>query len=75
MAGKKTKKEDRIKKGNISESLLKLQEIVTWFEEREDIDLEEGIRKVKEGAEHIKIAKSELKEIDNEFKELEDLLK
>jgi exonuclease VII small subunit len=73
MPAKKTKKD--VSKSGISVTLARLQEIVNWFDESEAIDLEEGIRKVKEGALYLKKAKSELKEIDNEFKELEDLLK
>lgn len=77
MPAKKNKKDHIDSEGSngISHSMSKLQEIVSWFEQQENIDLEEGIKKVKEGAEHLKIAKNQLKEIDNEFKELEDLLK
>ncbi len=55
-------------------SLDELKKIVKWFEDNEDVDLEEGIKKVKQGADHLKNAREHLKEIDNEFKEVEKLL-
>lgn len=70
---KKQIKEDK-KKTNIALTLAKLKKIVSWFENGEELDLEEGLRKVREGAKYLKEAKAELKEIDNEFKEVEKLL-
>jgi exonuclease VII small subunit len=61
-------------KQSLSASLAELRKIVAWFEDNEDVDLEEGIKKVKEGAIHLKAAREHLKEIDNEFKEVEKLL-
>lgn len=57
-------------KKNLSENLKKLTEISNWFEEREDIDLEEGLKKVKEATVIIKESKKKLKEIENEFEEI-----
>lgn len=62
------------KKTDLNYSLEELRKIVAWFENSENVDIEEGIKKVKEGAEHLKNAKQQLKEIDNEFKEVEKLL-
>jgi len=61
---------------NLSESLKKLEKIAKWFETQEEIDIEQGLEKVKEGVELIKISKERLKKVENEFeevkKELED---
>ncbi|MDI6602961.1 MAG: exodeoxyribonuclease VII small subunit [Patescibacteria group bacterium] len=58
------------KKIKISESLGKLEEIVDWFEKQEDVDVEEGLKKVKEGAAIIKALKTRLKEVETEFSEI-----
>ncbi len=55
---------------NLKENLKKLGEIVSWFENEEDLDLEKALEKVKLGAELIKESKEKLKEIDNQFKEI-----
>ncbi len=54
----------------VKESLDKLESIVEWFDKQEDIDLEEGLEKVKQGAEIVKDLKSKLKGIENKFKEI-----
>lgn len=54
----------------VKESLDKLESIVEWFDKQEDIDLEEGLEKVKAGAEIVKDLKSKLKGIENKFKEI-----
>ena len=56
---------------NLTESLEKLNNIVEWFEKQEDVDVETGLKKVKEAAILIKNSKSRLAKIDNEFKEIE----
>lgn len=58
------------KKIKISESLGKLEEIVDWFEKQENVDIEEGLKKVKEGAAIIKALKTRLKEVETEFSEI-----
>jgi len=58
------------KKIKISESLDKLEEIVDWFEKQEEVDVEEGLKKVKEGAATIKILKERLKQVETEFSEI-----
>lgn len=57
-------------KNNLSDNLKKLSEISNWFEEREEVDIEEGLKKVKEAAGIIKESKKRLKEIENEFEEI-----
>ena len=57
-------------KNNLSESLKKLEQISQWFDEQEEIDLEKGLLKVKEGAKLIKESRAQLKNIENEFEEI-----
>lgn len=57
-------------KTNISQSLRKLEEIVGWFERQKDVDVEEGLKKVKLGAGLIKELKKDLKTVENEFNEI-----
>ena len=54
----------------ISESLNKLEEIVDWFEKQEEVDVEEGLKKVKEGATIIKTLKARMAEVETEFNEI-----
>jgi len=62
---------EKQKKINLTESLEKLNEIVGWFENQDDVDVEAGLEKVREAAKLIKNSKTRLAEIDNEFKEIE----
>ncbi len=56
---------------NLKKSLTELKAIVTWFENQEEVDVEEGLEKVKQGAELVKKTKARLAEIENEFKEIQ----
>jgi len=58
-------------KVNLKDSLAKLNGIVEWFDEQEEVDVEVGLVKVKEGAELIKVCKKRLSEVENEFKEIQ----
>jgi exonuclease VII small subunit len=55
---------------NLNNSLKRLSEITEWFDNQEEIDVEEGLKKVKEAAELIKASKERLKTVENEFKEI-----
>lgn len=55
---------------NLSETLKKLEAISSWFDSQREVDVEEGLKKVKEGAELIKTSKARLAEIENEFEEV-----
>lgn len=59
------------KKVNLKESLSKLNGIVEWFDEQEEVDVEVGLEKVKEGAGLIRDCKKRLSEVENEFKEIQ----
>jgi exonuclease VII small subunit len=55
---------------NLNNSLKRLSEITEWFDNQEEIDVEEGLKKVKEAVELIKVSKKRLKAIENEFEEI-----
>jgi len=59
------------KKINLKESLGKLNDIVSWFEEQDEVDVEAGLEKVKEGAKLVKDCKARLSEIENEFETIQ----
>lgn len=60
-----------VEKNNLTESLNKLNDIVQWFDDQSEIDVEQGLEKVKEAATLIKNSKKRLAEVENEFKEIE----
>ena len=55
---------------NLNNSIKKLAEIAEWFEDREEVDVEIGLEKVKEAVVLIKESKERLKQIENEFEEI-----
>lgn len=55
---------------NLNETLKKLKEIVSWFEDQTELDVEKGLDYVREGAELIKVSRERLTQIENEFKEI-----
>ncbi|MFA5986355.1 MAG: exodeoxyribonuclease VII small subunit [Parcubacteria group bacterium] len=57
-------------KSNLTKNLKEIEEIVTWFEKQDEVDVEQGIEKVKIGAKLIKESKKRLQEIENEFEEV-----
>ena len=59
------------KQDNLSDNLKKLNEIADWFDKQPQVDVEEGLKKVKEAAVLIKESKARLKAIENEFTEIQ----
>jgi len=57
-------------KNTLRDSLKKLKDIVSWFDQQEEVDVETGLEKVKEGAILIKESKKQLKELENEFEKV-----
>jgi exonuclease VII small subunit len=55
---------------NLKNNLKKLEEISDWFNDQEEVDVEEGLNKVKEAVVLIKESKDRLKQIENEFEEI-----
>lgn len=56
---------------NLTDSLNELEAIVGWFDEQEEVDVEQGLSKVRDAAALIKTSKARLAEIENEFHEIE----
>ncbi|PIS39414.1 MAG: hypothetical protein COT33_02005 [Candidatus Nealsonbacteria bacterium CG08_land_8_20_14_0_20_38_20] len=63
-------KKENLGAKNLSANLKRLSEITEWFEEQEEIDIEEGLEKIKEAAALIEASKERLKVIENEFEEI-----
>ncbi len=59
---------------DLTETLKKLRAIAEWFESQEEVDVEKGIEKIKDGAELIRAGRVRLKELENEFEELKKKL-
>lgn len=55
---------------NLKNNLKKLEEISEWFDDSKEIDVEEGLEKIKEAVVLIKESKNRLKQIENEFEEI-----
>jgi len=55
---------------DLNNNLKRLKEITEWFDEQKEIDVEEGLSKVKEAAALIKASKERLKAVENEFEEI-----
>lgn len=58
-------------KNNLNEALKKLAEIVRWFDDQKEVEVEAGLEKVREGAKLIKASRQRLAEIENSFHEIE----
>lgn len=58
------------KKNNLKDILNELENIVKWFENQKDLDLEEGLEKFKMAMNYLKEAKNKIKFIENEFKKV-----
>lgn len=59
-----------MEKLNLSESLKKLEEITEWFSNQEEVDVEKGLEKVKEGVKMVKASRTRLQEVENEFEDV-----
>jgi len=64
-----------MEKNKLKGSLKKIENIINWFDKQEEVDVEAGLEKVKEGVALIKNSKERLKDIENEFKEVKKGLK
>ena len=59
-----------MEKNKLKDSLKKIEDIINWFDEQEEIDVEAGLEKVKDGVALIKSSKERLKNLENEFKKV-----
>lgn len=55
---------------DLNSNLKRLAEITEWFDKQEEIDVEEGLDKIKEASVLIKASKERLKAVENEFEEI-----
>ena len=55
---------------NLNDLLKRLSEITEWFDDQEEIDVEVGLGKVKEGAVLVRACKERLQQIENEFEKI-----
>lgn len=60
-----------MEKTDFKSKLQELDEINTWFQS-DDIDLDEGLKKLKRAKELIKFCKSRLKDVENEFNTIKE---
>jgi len=59
-----------MEKTNLKDLLKELAEISNWFENQQELDVEDGLVKIKKAASLIKQSKDKLKKIENEFEEI-----
>jgi len=62
-------------KVNLNQSLKQLAQILNWFEDQKEVDVEAGLQKIKEGANLIKVSRERLKAIENEFENIKEKIK
>ena len=55
---------------NLKQYLEDIKKISDWFEDQEEIDLEEALVKIREAGDLIRLSKDRLVEVENEFKEI-----
>jgi exonuclease VII small subunit len=63
---KNTEKKDQ----DLTRNLKRLSEIGEWFEDQKEVDIEEGLKMVKEASLLIKASRERLKAVENEFEEI-----
>lgn len=59
-----------MEKLNLSQSLKKLEAITEWFNDQQEVDVEKGLEKVKEGVQLVKASRARLQEVENEFEDV-----
>lgn len=55
---------------DLKKYLEDIRRISDWFEEQEEIDLEEALVKIREAGELIRLSKDRLVQVENEFREI-----
>jgi len=58
------------KEQDLTQSLKRLSEIGEWFENQKEVDIEEGLKMVKEASAIIRSSRERLKAVENEFEEI-----
>lgn len=57
-------------KTNITKSLKELNIILQWFKDQQELDVEEGLKKLKQAVPLIKNLQNRLSSIENQFQEI-----
>ena len=65
-----TNKNNSTQGEDLGKNLDKLSAIADWFDEQEEVDIEVGLKKVKQAASLIKSSKKRLHQVENEFNEI-----
>lgn len=52
---------------NFSKLFRQLQQIVAWYDQQRELDVEEGLSKARQAAELIKLCSKRLSQLENEF--------
>lgn len=55
---------------DLNAAIAELRAIAAWFEAQEEVDVELGLQKIKEGAVLIKDCRARLKSLENSFEEV-----
>lgn len=55
---------------DLNAAIAELRSIAAWFEAQEEVDVELGLQKIKEGAVLIKDCRTRLKSLENSFEEV-----
>jgi exonuclease VII small subunit len=56
---------------DLKKNLTDLAEIVKWFDDKKDVDLDASLEKVREAAKIIKESRARIQDVENSFKEIE----
>jgi len=59
---------------SLQESLRELKDIVSWFDDQDEVDVEKGLAKVKEGVKLIHASRKRFAELENEFTNVKEEL-
>ena len=63
----------KTKKQDLKKYLKEIEEITTWFDDQDEIDIEEALGKVEQAAKLIKASKDKLAQVENEFEEIKKI--
>lgn len=63
-------KSDAKSEANLNDQLNQLQAIADWFDNQDQVDVETGLKKVKEATSLIRSSQERLRDLENEFTEI-----
>ncbi len=66
---------EKIDSKNLNNNLKRLAEITAWFDAQDQVDVEEGLKLVREAVGLISASKERLVGIENEFEEIKKEIK